>query len=141
MFHVAKVANLNDNPLNIVGVLVRLRHGLCRVSPLRSDWLFLCDFYWNIKGHHGIYEQNGYSSFNVMVQKQLLKKKLTITLKAEDLFDSSKLNDVKRVNFVVQNRKVNNFNRCIIASISYNFNSFKDKYNGSGSAEDEINRF
>lgn len=77
----------------------------------------------------------------MMVQKQLLKKKLTITLKAEDLFDSSKLNDVKRVNFVVQNRKVNNFNRCIIASISYNFNSFKDKYNGSGSAEDEINRF
>ena len=54
---------------------------------------------------------------------------------------SLKLNDVKRVNFVVQNRKVNNFNRCIIASISYNFNSFKDKYNGSGSAEDEINRF
>jgi len=111
------------------------------VVALRNDWLFRCDFFWNIKGHHGIYEQNGYSSFNMMVQKQLLKKKLTITLKAEDLFDSSKLNDVKRVNFVVQNRKVNNFNRCIIASISYNFNSFKDKYNGSGSAEDEINRF
>lgn len=111
------------------------------VVALRSDWLFRCDFYWNFKGHHGIYEQNGYSSFNMMVQKQLLKKKLTITLKAEDLFDSSKLNDVKRVNFVVQNRKVNNFNRCIIASISYNFNSFKDKYKGSGSAEDEINRF
>ena len=49
--------------------------------------------------------------------------------------------DIKKVNFVVQNRKVNNFNRCIIASISYNFNSFKDKYNGSGSADDEINRF
>lgn len=111
------------------------------VVALRNDWLFRCDFFWNIKGHHGIYEQNGYSSFNMMVQKQLLKKKLTITLKAEDLFDSSKLNDVKRVNFVVQNRMVNNFNRCIIASISYNFNSFKDKYNGSGSAEDEINRF
>lgn len=111
------------------------------VVALRSDWLFRCDFYWNIKGHHGIYEQNGYSSFNIMVQKQLLKKKLTITLKAEDLFDSSKLNDVKRVNFVVQSRTVNNFNRCIIASISYNFNSFKDKYKGSGSAEDEINRF
>lgn len=111
------------------------------VVALRSDWLFRCDFYWNIKGHHGIYEQNGYSSFNIMVQKQLLKKKLTITLKAEDLFDSSKLNDVKRVNFVVQNRTVDNFNRCIIASISYNFNSFKYKYKGSGSAEDEINRF
>lgn len=111
------------------------------VVALRSDWLFRCDFYWNFKGHHGIYEQNGYSSFNMMVQKQLLKKKLTITLKAEDLFDSSKLNDVKRVNFVVQNRTVNNFNRCIIASISYNFNNFKDKYKGSGSAEDEINRF
>lgn len=111
------------------------------VVALRSDWLFRCDFYWNIKGHHGIYEQNGYSSFNMMVQKLLLKKKLTITLKAEDLFDSSKLNDVKRVNFVVQNRTVDNFNRCIIASISYNFNSFKDKYKGSGSAEDEINRF
>ena len=111
------------------------------VVALKNDWLFRCDFFWNIKGHHGIYEQNGYSSFNMMVQKQLLKKKLTITLKAEDLFDSSKLNDVKRVDFVVQNRKVNNFNRCIIASISYNFNSFKDKYNGSGSAEDEINRF
>ena len=111
------------------------------VVALRSDWLFRCDFYWNFKGHHGIYEQNAYSSFNMMVQKQLLKKKLTITLKAEDLFDSSKLNDVKRVNFVVQNRTVNNFNRCIIASISYNFNSFKDKYKGSGSAEDEINRF
>ena len=78
---------------------------------------------------------------NSYLQKQLLKKKLTITLKAEDLFDSSKLNDVKRVNFVVQNRTVDNFNRCIIASISYNFNSFKDKYKGSGSAEDEINRF
>lgn len=119
-------------------------YGLCafqNVVALRNDWLFRCDFFWNIKGHHGIYEQNGYSSFNMMVQKQLLKKKLTITLKAEDLSDSSKLNDVKRVNFVVQNRKVNNFNRCIIASISYNFNSFKDKYNGSGSAEDEINRF
>ena len=62
-------------------------------------------------------------------------------MKAEDLFDSSKLNDVKRVNFVEQNRTVDNFNRCIIASISYNFNSFKDKYKGSGSAEDEINRF
>ena len=32
MFHVAKVANLNDNPSNIVGVLVRPCHGLCRVS-------------------------------------------------------------------------------------------------------------
>lgn len=48
---------------------------------------------------------------------------------------------MKRVNFVVQNRKVNSFNRCVIASITYNFNSFKDKYNGSGSADDEINRF
>ena len=108
---------------------------------LKSDWLFRSDFYWNIKGHHGIYEQNSHATFNMMVQKQLLKKRLTITLKAEDLFDWSKLNDVKKVNFVVQNRKVNNFNRCIIASISYNFNSFKDKYNGSGSADDEINRF
>ena len=52
------------------------------VVALRNDWLFRCDFFWNIKGHHGIYEQNGYSSFNMMVQKQLLKKKLTITLKA-----------------------------------------------------------
>ena len=108
---------------------------------LKSDWLFRSDFYWNIKGHHGIYEQNSHTTFNMMVQKQLLKKRLTITLKAEDLFDWSKLNDVKKVNFVVQNRKVNNFNRCVIASISYNFNSFKDKYNGSGSADDEINRF
>ena len=32
----AKVANLNDYPLNIVGVLVRLRHGLCRVSQMLS---------------------------------------------------------------------------------------------------------
>lgn len=61
-------------------------------------------------------------------------------MKAEDLFDWSRLSDVKRVNFVVQNRKVNSFNRCVIASITYNFNSFKDKYNGSGSADDEINR-
>jgi len=108
---------------------------------LKGDWLFRGDFYWNIKGHHGIYDQNSHASFNVMVQKQLLKKRLTVTLKAEDLFDWSRLNDVKRVNFVVQNRKVNNFNRCVIASITYNFNSFKDKYNGSGSADDEINRF
>ena len=64
-----------------------------------------------------------------------------MTLKAEDLFDWSRLSDVKRINFVVQNRKVNSFNRCVIASITYNFNSFKDKYNGSGSADDEINRF
>lgn len=76
-----------------------------------------------------------------MVQKQLLKKRLKVTLKAEDLFDWSRLSDVKIVNFVVQNRKVNSFNRCVIASITYNFNSFKDKYNGSGSADDEINRF
>ena len=48
---------------------------------------------------------------------------------------------MKRVKFVVQNRKVNSFNRCVIASITNNFNSFKDKYNGSGSADDEINRF
>ena len=108
---------------------------------LKGDWLFRGDFYWNIKGHHGIYNQNSYASFNVMVQKQLLKKRLTVTLKAEDLFDWSRLSDVKRINFVVQNRKVNSFNRCVIASITYNFNSFKDKYNGSGSADDEINRF
>lgn len=31
--------------------------------------------------------------------------------------------------------------RSVIASITYNFNSFKDKYNGTGSADDEINRF
>ena len=108
---------------------------------LKGDWLFRGDFYWNIKGHHGIYDQNSRASCNVMVQKQLLKKRLTITLKAEDLFDWSRLSDVKRVNFVVQNRKVNSFNRCVIASITYNFNSFKDKYHGSGSADDEINRF
>ncbi len=90
---------------------------------------------------NGIYDLNTHASFNVMVQKQLLKKRLKVTLKAEDLFDWSRLSDVKRVNFVVQNRKVNSFNRCVIASITYNFNSFKDKYNGSGSADDEINRF
>ena len=90
---------------------------------------------------NGIYDLNTHASFNVMVQKQLLKKRLKVTLKAEDLFDWSRLSDVKRVNFVVKNRKVNSFNRCVIASITYNFNSFKDKYNGSGSADDEINRF
>lgn len=90
---------------------------------------------------NGIYDLNPHASFNVMVQKQLLKKRLKVTLKAEDLFDWSRLSDVKRVNFVVQNRKVNIFNRCVIASITYNFNSFKDKYNGNGSADDEINRF
>lgn len=108
---------------------------------LKGDWLLRGDFYWNLKGHHGIYDQNSRASCNVMVQKQLLKKRLTITLKAEDLFDWSRLSDVKRVNFVVQTRKVNSFNRCVIASITYNFNSFKDKYHGSGSADDEINRF
>ena len=108
---------------------------------LKGDWLLRGDFYWNLKGHHGIYDQNSRASFNVMVQKQLLKKRLTITLKAEDLFDWSRLSDVKKVNFVVQTRKVNSFNRCVIASITYNFNSFKDKYSGSGSADDEINRF
>ena len=90
---------------------------------------------------NGIYDLNTHASFNVMVQKQLLKKRLKVTLKAEDLFDWSRLSDVKRVNFVVQTRKVNSFNRCVIASITYNFNSFKDKYNGSGSADDEIDRF
>ena len=107
----------------------------------RGDWLFRGDFYWNIKGNHGIYEQNSHASFNLMAQKQLLHKRLTITLKAEDVFNWSKLKDVKKVNFVIQNRAVNNFNRCIIATISYNLNSFKDKYNGRGAAEDEINRF
>lgn len=111
------------------------------VVELKDDWLFRGDFFWNIKGHHGIYEQNSYASFNMMAQKQLLHKKLTITLKAEDLFNWSKLRDVKSVNFVVQNRAVNNFNRCIICTISYNFNSFKDKYNGNGAADEEINRF
>lgn len=114
---------------------------LQNMLELKRDWLFRIDFYWNIKGHHGIYEQNSHATFNMMIQKQLLNKKLTITLKAEDLFDWSKLNDVKKVNFVVQNRMVNNFNRCLIASISYNFNSFKDRYNGNSSADDEINRF
>ena len=90
---------------------------------------------------NGIYDLNTHASFNVMVQKQLLKKRLKVTLKAEDLFDWSRLSDVKRVKFVVQNRKVNGFNRCVIASITYNFNSFNDKYNGNGSADDEINRF
>lgn len=90
---------------------------------------------------NGIYDLNTHASFNVMVQKQLLKKRLKVTLKAEDLFDWSRLSDVKRVNFVVKSRKVNSFNRCVIASITYNFNSFKDKYHGSGSADDEINRF
>ena len=108
---------------------------------LKGDWLLRGDFYWNLKGHHGIYDQNSRASCNVMVQKQLLKKRLTITLKAEDLFDWSRLRDVKRLNVVVQTRKVNSFNRCVIASITYNFNSFKDKYHGSGSADDEINRF
>ena len=35
----------------------------------------------------GIYDLNTHASFNVMVQKQLLKKRLKVTLKAEDLFD------------------------------------------------------
>ena len=108
---------------------------------LRDDWLFRGDFYWNIKGHHGIYEQNSHASFNLMAQKKLFHKRLTITLKGEDVFNWSKLKDVKKVNFVIQNRSVNNFNRCLIATISYNLNSFKDKYNGRGAAEDEINRF
>lgn len=111
------------------------------VVELKGDWLFRGDFYWNIKGHHGIYEQNSYASFNIMAQKQLFRKKLIITLRGEDLFNWSKLRDVKRVNFVVQNRAVNNFNRCVVFTISYNFNSFKDKYNGNGAADEEINRF
>ena len=52
MFHVAKVANLNDNPLNFIGVLVRPCHELCRVShfyKLQNEPLtkWERDIYWN----------------------------------------------------------------------------------------------
>lgn len=127
---------------------VRYNHPYSMVSfqnsvEIGKGWTVRSDLSVSLRGNHGIYEQQSYGSFDVMIQKTLLHDKLNLTLKGTDLFNWSALKDTKTVNFVVQHRKVNQYNRGLTLTVSYNLNSFKDKYKykGNGAAESEINRF
>lgn len=107
---------------------------------LPRDFVLRAGVQWNTKGNRGIYYMKGFGYSELAVQKSFLADRLHITLRGEDLFNWSKTEDTKYLNYLVSNRHTHPYGRRLVFSISWNFNNFKTKYKGTGAGEEEIDR-
>lgn len=107
---------------------------------LPNDFLLRVGAQWNTKGNRGIYYMKSFGYSEISIQKSFLSDRLHLTLRGEDLFNWSKTEDTKYLNYLMSHRNTNPYGRRVVFSISWNFNNFKTKYKGTGAGGDEINR-
>ena len=72
----------------------------------------------------------GFGYSELALQKSFFDDNLNLALRGEDLFNWSKTQDTKILNYL----------RKVVFSVSWNFNNFKTKYRGTGAGNDEKSR-
>ncbi len=106
---------------------------------LPHDWMINLDARWQSEGHSGMYLIKSSWKVDMRVTKQLLNRKLTVSLAFNDIFKSEKTqwhisNDLMTFDY-------DRYNDSCYAqmTVRYNFNATRSKYKGS-SASDEMRR-
>lgn len=110
---------------------------------LPLDYLLMANLNYNTKGNRGgIYFNDPSGSFDIIAQKSLLSDNLSLQLRCTDIFNWSKSGDMKSVDFMNSYRFVDSYRRSVSFSLSWYFNSDKEKYyQGGNAAQSEVGRF
>ena len=81
------------------------------------------------------------SYINTKLYKDFFKKRLSFTLEARDIFNTSRQNVNLYNNAVTIFQKDFSDMRCVTFTIQYNFNMTRDRYRGTGAGNSEKRRF
>jgi hypothetical protein len=104
-----------------------------------ADWTFRLDANYQSSGHSGVIYLEPSWGVNLKLSKQFFNKKMNIMLAANDIFRTNR--DKWNVNYDNIGMKYDRtiHSRLAYITITYNFNSTKNRYKGQ-QASDEINR-
>lgn len=107
---------------------------------LPGDFILNVDGYCITAGNSGETWMKPVASMNVGIRKTFFKGALSCDLQVLDIFKSSKQRSTIYTEHVDYYRWGYQDSRMVRVSVVYNFNSYKKKYRGSNSAQDEIRR-
>ena len=77
---------------------------------------------------------------DLRLTKSLLKNKLNLSLSANDLFNTSSRYRYTQIHDIMLIQDGSNTQRCIQLSLSYNLNSTRSKFRGTGAGSTERSR-
>jgi len=125
-----------DYKNNTPKVYVQLNNYL----TLPADFGITLDFMYTNGGSKNIWKFKPTYTLDIGVRKSLWKKRIDISLQANDLFQGLIYKYDSRINNVTFYQREDQDRRNISVSIVYRFNNLKSKYRGKGSANDELRR-
>lgn len=107
---------------------------------LPADFGITLDFMYTNGGSKNIWKFKSTYTLDIGVRKSLWKKRIDISLQANDLFQGLIYKYDSRINNVTFYQREDQDRRNISVSVVYCFNNLKSKYRGKGSANDELRR-
>ena len=125
-----------DYKNNIPKVYAQLNNYL----TLPADFGITLDFMYTNGGSKNIWKFKPTYTLDIGVRKSLWKKRIDISLQANDLFQGLIYKYDSRINNVTFYQREDQDRRNISVSVVYRFNNLKSKYRGKGSANDELRR-
>ncbi|MEA5062104.1 MAG: outer membrane beta-barrel protein [Proteiniphilum sp.] len=107
---------------------------------LPSDYILSLSYYYNSGGAERIYVSEPFHTVNMGIQKSLFEDRISINIRANDLFRSLKYEQIARINNFRFHQKEQYSEWNFSVDIIYRINQQKAKYRGKSAAESEINR-
>lgn len=107
---------------------------------LPADFGIMLDFMYTNGGSKDIWRFYPTHSLDIGVRKSLWKKRIDISLQANDLFQGLIYKYDSRINDIAFYQREDQDRRTFSVSVIYRFNNLKSKYRGKGSANDELRR-
>ena len=107
---------------------------------LSHDWSANVDYFVSSSHSSGFSEVGSVSALNLSVKKMFLKKSLSIQLEANDLFHGLNDNQKSFATCMSMFKKCKMNSRSFALTVTYNFNTTKSKYKGTGAGNAEKNR-
>lgn len=107
---------------------------------LPHGWIIGINYSYNTSGHSGTTLVRHSNRLDLRINKKFLKKRLTLSLQANDIFRSSYNSSIYYGNNMSLNIRNYSDSRNFQVSIVYRFNYTRSKYKGSGAGEDEKER-
>lgn len=125
-----------DYKNNTPKVYVQLNNYL----TLPADFGITLDFMYTNGGSKNIWKFKPTYALDIGARKSLWKKRIDISLQANDLFQGLIYKYNSRINNVTFYQREDQDRRNFSISVVYRFNNLKSKYRGKGAANDEIRR-
>lgn len=107
---------------------------------LPKGYMLSVYYYWCNGGLKDAVKIEPYQMLNVGLRKSFLKKKLSVSIDANDIFHTMKFKEVEKLSYLVfrQTEDYSLWNYSI--SVKYYLSPVKQKYRGKNSVQDEIQR-